>query len=257
MADRKFGRISPLVLPHLDDSIMHFGAVAPIRLKSAPPKWSWWKPGIPRIMGNNNKWGTCGPTSYANALKVFSSYTQTNTVVLTSQEILGIYEILDPTFNPNTGQNDNGVILTELYELEKTNGARGVNLTDHFAIDPAQNNSIKWTIRIFGPVCFGVSLTQADIQATEAKQPWRLPARRLPSIGGHAVAVYGWDDSTGLWDAESWAEDQPITYEWAARNTEEVRGLIHPYQFSQPGGTAFTGLNERDMRTDAGLIKVA
>ncbi len=254
MPDRKFGRIAPKIPPHRDSGIMQFGAMLPKALKPAPKKVAWWRPSIPRIMGDNDKFGSCGPTSYANFLKLCSGYTMPSPVVLTSDEVLGIYEMCNPRFNPLTDQNDDGVVLNELYKFMQKNGPRGVNLKSTFAIDPGNPNNMKWALRIFGPLTFGVTLTQADMHATDAGQPWTLSPRRLPPIGGHAVTVYDYDDAENVWKAESWAQEQDIAYDWQAANTDEVHGFIHPYQFNTFGGISFTGLDEGSMRIDAGLI---
>ncbi len=252
MPDRKLGRIAPAIPPHIDSGVQHFAAMLAKPLKQAPPKVAWWKPTLPRIMGHNDKFGSCGPTSYANMIKVASTYTG-DPIVLTADEVVAIYQEVNTDFNPVTDANDDGVVLTKLYDIMKAKGPRGTNLRSTFAVDPDNPNNMKWALRIFGPITFGVTLTKADMQASERGQPWSPLDRRSPVVGGHAVTIYDYDDDAQFWHAESWAAEQLIDYEWAHTNVDEVHGFIHPYQFYQTG-LAFTGLDEGSMRIDAGLI---
>ncbi len=246
----RFGRISPEILPHNDESILQFRAAKRIALKPAPPSVAWWKESLPRIMGGNNRFGTCGPTSYANFLKLCSAYTLGEPVILSEQEILEIYHKLNPDWN-GSQRGDRGVVMSQLYGLMKQDGPRGVNLEDHFAVDPDAINSIRWSIRIFGPVAFGVLLTDRDLQRTRSGDPWVDVGSGDPSMG-HAVTCYDYHDNN-MWDVESWGAKQQISTDWLMRRLEECHGFIHPYQFRSTG-LSFAGLDKESMKVDAGLI---
>lgn len=249
MPDYAFGRISPDILPHENESILQFRAAARLKLKPAPTYVAWWKDALPRIMGGNDRFGTCGPVSYAQFLKLCSAYTLGEPVVLSDEEIAEIYHALNPDWN-GSQRGDRGVNMSQLYDLMKNGGPRGVNLEDYFAVNPQNTNNAKWSIRIFGPNAFGVLLNDQDLKRTEAGDPWVDLKPGDPRMG-HAITVYDYD--TGMWNAESWAKEQLFSTEWMQRRTEEVYGFIHPYQFRSTG-LSFAGLDKKSMRTDAGLL---
>jgi len=247
--DFHFGRISPEILPHNDESILQFRAAKRIALKPAPPSVAWWKEQLPRIMGGNNRFGTCGPVSYANFLKLCSGHTLGEPVILSDQEIFEIYHRLNPDWN-GSRVGDRGVVMSQLYSLMKNDGPRGVNLEDHFAINPDAINNIRWAVRIFGPVSFGVLLTERDLQRTRNGDPWVDVGPGDPSMG-HAITCYDYEGDK--WDAESWGANQSMSTAWLQQRLEEVHGFIHPYQFRSTG-LSFAGLDKESMKVDAGLI---
>lgn len=249
MPDYAFGRISPPVLPHNDPGVLHFSAARKITLRPAPIQVGWWKEELPRIMGGNDRFGTCGPVSYAQFLKLSSSYTQAEPVVLSDDEIAGVYKACNPGWNGGS-QGDRGVIMSQLFNLMMRRGPRGIQLEQFFAINPNAFNNIRWSIRINGPAAFGVFLTDRDLQRTRSGDPWTDSGPGDPSMG-HAITVYDYSGNT--WEAESWGERQLMTTSWLEQRLEECYGFIHPYQFN-PDGISFTGLDKQQMLTDAGLI---
>src|SRR5580700_2302613 len=95
-AGKKFGRIRPTILPHLNARIPEFADYVPA-VKPAPAAGTWLKSWA-GILGNNDKFGTCGPDMLANIIKCQSMNATGTPVIIGTADIMAFYELFG--FNP-------------------------------------------------------------------------------------------------------------------------------------------------------------
>jgi len=250
MPDRKFGRISPAILPHDDPTVRHFSlALRKPTLKRPPVAVSWSKSSV-YGMHLNDQLGSCGPASAANATQDFTSWTQPKVTTIDDDECLAIYEAVGG-YNPRNPASDQGVILKDLFEYWKTEGIGGYKIIDYFSVDPQNPVNQSWAIEIFGGLIYGVNLPQSALNAMDAGKVWDY-VPRSQIVGGHAIWSSGYDPSGRK--ARSWTELVGMTGAFIQHDAEEAWGVIHPAWFDPHTGLCPNGLNLESIMKDAVLI---
>jgi hypothetical protein len=185
------------------------------------------------FLGSNDRFGTCGPTSIANYLRVVFKYLLGEDVTVTDQAIFDLYRRSgNPRFNPATGADDNGVDMQTMLEAFAKGGiqvVRGNGTTEMvkpvcFAKAPATNlDDIRAVISIFGGILFGLDLETAQDAQTDQRPPiWDY--RKSPSWGGHAVVGVGYTSAPAGVDIRdvSWAKVVGTTDMFVTRQTGEA-----------------------------------
>ena len=244
---RKFGRIRPAILPHLNAKIPRFGEYLP-KLKAPPLAQSWVKP-WPGIMGDNDQIGSCGPTSLANILKCQSTNALGSPIILSTADIVSFYSLVsgyDPSkTNPATGNNptDVGVDLADMLTKSQTEGIGGHKILGFCSVDPQNSINMEWASIIGCGLIFGVNLPQSAEDQLDANQPWKVViGSRI--LGGHAIANYGYT-AAGK-PGESWSEKILMTPPWVDKYTEEAMVVITDSvvnsQKVSPSGLDFAGM---------------
>lgn len=142
------------------------------------------------VLGSNDRFGTCGPTSVANYVLLVTTWLAGQGLVFTDEEIFDFYRRSgNPDFDPNTGAGDGGVDMTVmLSELVRGGigfGDRNVKALAYAAIDSHDTDKLWATAALFGGVLWGSDLSVAQ----EAQTEWGLwdYAPRAREWGGHAT----------------------------------------------------------------------
>jgi hypothetical protein len=173
----------------------------------------------------NDKYGVCGPTSVANSRKLTTRYLAT---AEQSPALVDVYDLYrrsgNPTFNPNTGEGDNGVDMATMLSAVHKGGIGGVKCLAYAKVDVANLDEVRAAIDIFGFLLLGVNLETA--QQSESTVWDYVPSGEW---GGHAVltGVYTSKPSNDV-EVVSWAERIGVTDTFWERQVEEAWVVIWP-----------------------------
>lgn len=139
-------------------------------------------------MYGNDHFGVCGPTGVANDRKLVTRYLTDEEVSPSQQDVFDLYRLSgNPDFDPETGEDDNGVNLqvmlgaVQKYGIGDGRGGK-VRCLGFAAVDTHSPEEVRAAIAIFGSVLFGVNLELAQQGQTDT---WSYS--QSPPWGGHCV----------------------------------------------------------------------
>jgi hypothetical protein len=162
----------------------------------------------------------CGPVSAANHLQMNRKY------LLNKDSFIGLPAILDlysrstnPPFNPATGANDNGVVMSDLLAAMKDGGLDGDKVIAYASFADKSDASIQAAINEFGGVLFAVNLQTAQQTQTNAGY-WDY--QRSRPWGGHAILAGKYDRTQGRVNVVTWGKDVYTTAAFRRYQLSEV-----------------------------------
>jgi hypothetical protein len=190
-------------------------------------------------LGRNLDFGTCGPTSVANLALLISTWLADAPVRFTDDEIFDLYRRSgNPNFDPETGVDDNGVIMTVmLSELVKGGigfGDRNVKALAFGSLDTSNPDEVFAGGALFGGVLWGADLRIAQQGQTDAAPPVWDYVRSSGDWGGHAIMAAGrYADQAGTQDDRtaliSWATVVDSTSGFVAHQVPECYVVLFPW----------------------------
>jgi hypothetical protein len=191
------------------------------------------------ILGRNDEFGTCGPTSEANSRLLTTVYLTPDKVHRpTDDNVIDLYRRSgNPLFDPDTGENDNGVDLQTMLEASLSGGIGGVKPVCFAQVDHTDRELILAAEAIFGSVILGVILDQVQQEQTNDGL-WDY--RQSPMWGGHAIMSGRYSDPDGTEQDRTgvitWATVVDATDRFLDLQLEEAWVVIWPEHL---GSTAF------------------
>jgi hypothetical protein len=201
--NRKLGRRSPKNAPALRLADFLTGQV-PAHPAAADhfakvPEWGLWQ---------NDRYGDCGPVSFYNLRKLVTAYATDVEAQPTQDDVFGLYKLVNPTFDPETGTGDDGVDMQSMLELALKHEVCGPGVMLGFAkVNVSNLDEIRAATSIFGGVLHGVNLLAAQQAQTDAGGPWDY--KNSGEWGGHAILSGRYRDPSGT------AQDRQGVVSWA------------------------------------------
>jgi len=196
------------------------------------------------ILGANFQYGTCGPVSVANLALLVSTVLGDTPLRFTNEEIFDLYRRSgNPRFNPDTGEDDNGVImsvmLSELVSGGIGFGPRNVKALAYGALDGLATEEMWAAASLFGGVLVGADLDHAQAQQFERGTTWDVAAGS-PPWGGHAMlGAPRYADQPGTAADRTalvtWAKLTEASSEFFARQVPEIYAVIFPWHVRDRG----------------------
>jgi hypothetical protein len=184
-------------------------------------------------LGDNDRFGTCGPTSVANHRRLVTS------ALLGSEQAPALADIFDlyrrsgnPNFNPalsdtDPAQQDNGVDMQTMLEALAKDGIGGVKPVAFAKIAPGDMDTLDAAIALFGGVLLGLTLKTAQ----QHQKVWDYVSG-TPDWGGHAVMAGKYNDPFGTSadrvDIITWAKDIAMTRGFVTQQEDEAWVVIWP-----------------------------
>ena len=184
-------------------------------------------------LGDNDRFGTCGPTSVANHRRLVTS------ALLGSEQAPALADIFDlyrrsgnPKFNPNLSdtdpaQDDNGVDMQTMLEALAKDGIGGVKPVAFAKIHAGDMDTLDAAIALFGGVLLGLTLKTAQ----QHQMVWDYVSG-TPDWGGHAVMAGKYNDPAGTSadrvDIITWAKDIAMTRGFVTQQEDEAWVVIWP-----------------------------
>jgi len=169
------------------------------------------------ILGDNDKFGVCGPVSIANFLNLLG-------ISVTQEDIFDLYRRSgNPDFDPATGADDNGVVVQNMLNALLTGGIGGHFPAAFVKLNPKNLDEIRDGIQVFKGLIVGVNLEVAQ----QTQKEWKYKKSR--KWGGHCILVGSYTTNPDLMDCISWAELIPMDdtfIEAPGHQVEEVWGVL-------------------------------
>lgn len=246
MSDFKLGRRGRSYNP----AIPHMSALLAGRLllPAIPPKVDW-TVGLPADLGQmlNNSLGDCTCAAFYHAIQVWSFNAAGTVITEPDADVLKLYE-LACGYNPTEGGEGGGGVeqdvLTYLLRNGAPTGPDGTTV-DRIAafveVDARNLDDVKRTISDCGVAYIGFEVPEFLMQ-NGPPEVWDInnDGDQHP-MGGHAVILAGYDDSTQTFKVISWGRVYQMTYRFFQAFTEEVYALAD-VDFINAKGTTPAGL---------------
>lgn len=179
------------------------------------------------ILGHNDQYGTCGPTSVANDYLDITTYLTGTPVNVGDDAVIDLYK---RSGNPNFPNDDNGVDMQTMLEALLAGGIAGHKPIAFAQVDHKNLDEILFAIEVFGGVLYGVNLQTAQQQQTQPNGTWDY--RRSGEWGGHAIYVGRYTDPDGDFNDRTgcitWQMIVDMTDAFEQNQLDEVWLLIWP-----------------------------
>jgi hypothetical protein len=209
-------------------------------------------------MGGNDRFGTCGPTSFSNYVTMAYWNLLQEPVTVTDDAVFDLYRASgNPQFNPTTDADDNGVDMVTLLNAAISNGieithADGTTEVVKAVCFGALDNSveeIRAATAIFGGVELAVNLEVAQQQQLSTGVWDYQPSG---SWGGHAIMGAAYTGSNDLHSADetiiTWQKPVGLTDSFLQYQLSSSFAVVLPIHLTHPAFLA--GVNVQQLATD-------
>lgn len=216
--------------------------------------------GVPAFnMGGNNRFGTCGPTSFSNYVAMVYWNILGLQVTSTDDDVFNLYRASgNPQFDPNTDADDNGVDMVVLLNAAVSQGIQVeyTGVTNPAVLVPGQSaipvagstevvkavcfgaldnsvESLRISTAIFGGVELAVSLEVAQQQQLSTRVWDYSPSG---SWGGHAIMGAAYTGNAGGPDEEiiTWTQQVGLTDTFVDRQLSQSFAVVLPAHLTHP-----------------------
>lgn len=201
----------------------------------------------------NDTIGDCTCADCGHQLMVWTANTG-GIVKPTDQDIINLYSAITG-YNPNDPNNDQGAAIEDVCAYMKTTGLLGHKLDNYAACDPANIDSVRWAVQLFGTVKIGINLPDSAEDQFEASKPWDVVAGAKIE-GGHDVCIVKYVGlSTGqpLWYVVTWGKLQPMTQAFFAKYCDQVDVPLSA-DWVRQNNTAPSGFDLQALQTDLATV---
>lgn len=179
-------------------------------------------------MLGNDQYGDCGPVSVANSRALTTLYLTDTEHYPTLDDVFDLYRRSgNPNFDPETGVDDNGVVMQDMLDAVHKGGIAGTTCVAYAKVDVSNLDEVRAAISIFGYLLLGVDLQAAQQQQTDSGL-WDY--QRSSEWGGHAVLAGSYTSASTGRDLAvvTWAEVVGLTDSFCTHQCEEAWVLIWP-----------------------------
>ncbi len=178
----------------------------------------------------NDRYGVCGPVSVANSRRMVTAFLEGRMVAPSQDDVFDLYRRSgNPNFDPATGQDDNGVIMTTMLAELVRGGIGGVKCLGFARVNIAKLHELDAAIAIFGAVLFGVNLQSA--QQSQTNQGFWKYSPSGP-WGGHAVMAGAFPKENGN-DVITWGKRVRMMDDFILNQSMEAYVVIWPEHLRQ------------------------
>lgn len=183
--------------------------------------WGYKVPADKWGMLGNDVAGNCVVAGSLHMIMNWAIHTG-NPVTFTADEAIEIYSRLTG-FDPKTGMNDNGLVVTDFLEFWRTVGIRGKKILGWLQIDHSNAIHFNQVDYLFGGVAVGQQVPQSMIDQFNAGQPGTVVAGS-PIQGGHFTPYFNYG-SEGR-KMVTWAKLWGVYNDWIDKYVDEAYGII-------------------------------
>jgi hypothetical protein len=251
----KFGRL-PRVF---DPKVPHLSALIAGKPQSPPPRSRHWGHQMPANLGAmlNDKLQNCTCAAFYHALQVWSfnagDRSAANMLTVPDSDVEKLYS-LACGYNPNqpgAGPGGKGQhVLKYLLNHGAPIGAHGQRnrIVAYIEVDPRHVDDVKRAIDECGIVYIGFDVPEnLGAQIRHLPEVWEVDRSNRKIIGGHAVVLPGYDEST--LDVISWGQFYKMTWAFFSEYVDEVYAIADRAWINlthkTPGGLTLEELEEQ------------
>jgi len=229
----KFGKLDPK--PHKNTLFFADFLKPKTELEPPPPKKAWEY--NPQILASG--WGMyandmCGDCTIASKAHIIMAVTANtgHIVIPPIGDVTSLYSHLTG-YDPNTGANDTGLAMTDVYDYWLKNPIFGQKLLGWVQIDHRNREHFMQCIDLFGACDTGVQLPKSAWDQAQANQSWDVVPNDGGILGGHCVPYlgYGSEGETCI----TWGKKVPCGIPWFQKYCDEGYGLILDGWFDTAG----------------------
>lgn len=255
MPGQRLGRIRPAIDPHKHPRFLQFGDyLGAAALKPAPNSTDWGSKIAHWFMHLNDQLGCCAVATIANYLQVATSSAGNTLIVPSDPQVLAAYSAISG-YNPVTGANDNGCIMSDVYAYFQKIGVAGNKTVGSAAINPKNLNNLMWGCNLMGGLGIGVNLPESALEQNDQGKPWTyVPLSK--NAGGHAIYVWKYDviqrKTTPIirWVCTTWAKPQEIDQSFMDHYLDEAWITVDACWIDSRTELAPSGLRTASLITD-------
>lgn len=226
----KLGKLAPKA----HRNTLLFNKYAGPNLPDAPTKvyWSYRVPDDAWGMLGNDVAGDCVVAGAMHVDMLMSAHTGAMRRYTTDQAIQ-LYSRLTG-YDPATGTNDTGLVMTDFLEFWRTEGIDGQKILGWAKVDldPVRLDQATW---LFAAAYTGVEVPQSAMDQFNAGQTWEV-VPNSPVEGGHCIPAFNYG-SLGR-KFVTWGAMQPALNDWVQKYMDEAYAVISEAWFDVTTGLA-------------------
>jgi hypothetical protein len=194
-------------------------------------------------MMGNDRLGDCTCAAMGHAVQVI---TCNGDGLVTPSDALIVQMYEQSGYNPADPSTDQGWTETAAMAFMCDTGLAAVKLDAFADVDQTVQREVMQAVALFGGCYIGVQITQADIDAFNAHQPW-TSTDMSNVLGGHALWLPSYF-SNGI-KVITWGQPQMASWDWFASHCDEAHAcLFFPWVRNSvncdPDGFDLATLNE-------------
>jgi hypothetical protein len=216
---------------------------------AAPPERVWREykiqPGHWTMMGNDTI-GDCTCAAIGHFVMLATAHTG-ELVTPSKEDVLAVYSAVTG-YDPATGANDNGAVITAILEYWRTTGIAGHKILAWASINPANIIEVKQGIQLFGGVDIGVQLPVSAMQQFNSGIPWQIKTPDGGLDGGHSVPMFGYGGFGA--NCITWGQRQGMAWTWFTRYCDEAYVVITPDWFNKATSLTPSGFDLATLEAD-------
>jgi len=197
--------------------------------------------------------GDCTIAGQGHSILGLSATARGTPIVVPDADIQAAYVALTG-YDPATGANDNGCLITDVMEYRRTVGIGGYKISAWAAFPCASITAIQQAVDLFGGAMIGMSVPQSAEDQFNAGQPWSVPWFSS-IIGRHCVWIAAYD-ANYLYPI-TWGTAQPMEYPFCQKYVDESYVVIDPFWFASGTSLDPTGLNLAQLTSDQAALAQA
>jgi hypothetical protein len=238
--------------PRLDRRTLRFGSYLTAALPPPPPRCDWTRGfNINYSMMLNDSLGDCTEAAKGHAVQVWS-LCNGRLVTPPDSAVLAAYES-ECGYVPGDPSTDNGGVELDVLTAWRKGSFGGHSLSAFAAIDPQTVPHVMSGIYLFGLVYIGFQVPQSAMDQNSAGMTWDVVANDGGIVGGHAVVVPAYDQSTDTFTCITWSERQKMTAAFWNKYVDESYVLLSP-DWLQRGNVDPSGFDMATLQADLAAV---
>lgn len=215
--------------------------------KLTPPAAKDWQSAVPGPWGMlaNDRLGCCVASAAGHAAQAVNWYGQNQNLGVTDADTITMYSAISG-YNPSTGANDNGAMLSDGLAYWQKSGIGGNKIAAYAQLKATDLTLIRNCIAVFGLVYTGFNCPQSALDQFDKGQPWTV-VNRSRIAGGHCVPIGAYTATT--FEAVTWGARQSMSVDFFQRFFDEIWVPID-LDWMRAAGTSPDGLDTNTLNAD-------
>lgn len=188
-----------------------------VTLPTAPAVVDWTSKVARWPMYLNDQLGICAVASPGHMIQAWTAEDAGQPVLMTDKDLIQAYSDICG-YDPRTGANDNGCMMSDVMAYWMKTGIGGKKIFGFVEVDIRNWALTKSAAYEFGGINLGINMPLGWQQQTGPNGEWEANAGQPNSWGGHSVPLMKLDDNGG--EVITWGAKQKVTQQALAQYTD-------------------------------------